>query len=145
MLASFLDLATAGLEEETLSLGDDGPASPLEPPTVPNAESNGAAASSPEPGLAVEVAPPALEWRSLARECLEAKGPLHYREIYRHLRSRSVVFGGAHPAGTFLATLNRDNGFVRVGRGVYWLANRPLPAPAAEAPDSPSVTSGGRR
>ena len=137
-LDSFLDLATAGMEEEAT-------ATPAGPPAVQNAGSNMAVAPASEPVTAVELGPPTLEWRSLARECLDARGPLHYREIYRHLRSRSVVFGGAHPPGTFLATFNRDSGFVRVGRGVYWLADRPLPASESGAPEAPAGSDGGHR
>jgi hypothetical protein len=127
LLGSFLDLVSSGFQ----------PAAAIAA-SMPT--------TSPRPAVAAEPAgPPApaepaalAEWRTLARASLEANGPLHYKEIYRKIRTQGVVFGGAHPAGTFLATLSRDPGFVRVGRGVYWLAGQRLP-------DAPPVAVGRRR
>ena len=143
LLASFIELATGGIDTESgFTPEESSTFAPLTGPLV----TPGAGRLAPADGANIASAPMVaeaptvvLEWRGLARACLEKRGPLHYRDLYQHLRSQSVIFGGAHPAGTFLATLNRDSGFVRVGRGVYWLADRPLPpADGGVGPTAPA-------
>lgn len=71
-------------------------------------------------------------WRDAVRDLLvEGKRPLHYRAIHQHLRRVGITFGGQNPAASFLAVLNRDADFERVGRGVYWVKGTPF-APAVE-------------
>jgi hypothetical protein len=86
--------------------------------------------------LEPEIAAPNLStrWRDAVRDLLvEGQRPLHYRAIHQHLRRVGITFGGQNPAASFLAVLNRDADFERVGRGVYWVKGTPF-APAAERP-----------
>lgn len=67
-------------------------------------------------------------WRSAVLAMLtEAGEPMHYRDIAAALMKSGQGLGGQDPAETLLAALSRDSGFVRPGRGFYWLAERPLP------------------
>ncbi|MBV9101905.1 MAG: hypothetical protein JO198_12790 [Candidatus Dormibacteraeota bacterium] len=67
-------------------------------------------------------------WRSAVVEMLTQAGePMHYREIAAALTKSGQGLGGQDPAETLLAALSRDTGFVRPARGLYWLADRPLP------------------
>jgi hypothetical protein len=73
-------------------------------------------------------------WKVSVRELLLSGGqPLHYRTIHQELRRLGVTFGGQNPAASFLAVLNRDPDFSRVGRGTYWVKGS-VPALAAEKP-----------
>ncbi len=68
-------------------------------------------------------------WRQTVVEILERTSePMHYREIADQLGGLGKGLGGQDPAETLLAALGRDPEFERVGRGVYWLKSRPLPA-----------------
>jgi hypothetical protein len=61
-------------------------------------------------------------WKESVRDLLVRGGqPLHYRTIHQELRRLGVTFGGQNPAASFLAVLNRDPDFSRVGRGTYWV------------------------
>jgi hypothetical protein len=61
-------------------------------------------------------------WKQGVLEILQrATGPLHYREIAEMLAATGRALGGQDPAETLLAALGRDDDFVRVGRGTYWL------------------------
>lgn len=134
LLVSFLDLLSASFDGLP-----DNPREGITPTRSLSADANGTASvgganvtshprstfgtGQPRKPDSVDVS----DWRTLVKATLETTGPMHYRDLYRLLRSKGVIFGGAHPAGTFLATMNRDTGFVRVGRGMYWIADRPLP------------------
>lgn len=73
-------------------------------------------------------------WKDSVRELLVRGGhPLHYRTIHQELRRLGVTFGGQNPAASFLAVLNRDPDFSRVGRGTYWVRGS-FPALEAEKP-----------
>jgi hypothetical protein len=79
----------------------------------------------PDPG-AERVGP---AWRQAVVEILQrASEPMHYREIADQLTSVGSGLRGQDPAETLLAALGRDPDFERVGRGIYWLKSRPLPA-----------------
>jgi hypothetical protein len=53
---------------------------------------------------------------------LKEKGPLHYRDIEKELRSRAwYQAGGADPANTLLAKYFQDSRLYRPKRGVYAL------------------------
>jgi hypothetical protein len=73
-----------------------------------------------------EVLPPlspGIGWELDAIAILRETGePLHYRELFKRLRSRGHRFGGQNPAATFLTALTRADHFQRVGRGVYSIA-----------------------
>jgi hypothetical protein len=141
LLGSFLELLTAGFDsvssesptpDKPLDIGEEirnGPSATDVKPTHRKAQSYPQASESAATSEVVGLG----DWRTVAGSTLDEHGPLHYKDLYRRLRLRGVIFGGAHPAGTFLATLNRDTNFVRVGRGIYWLAGRPLPDAALEA------------
>lgn len=73
-------------------------------------------------------------WKESVRDLLVRGGqPLHYRTIHQELRRLGVTFGGQNPAASFLAVLNRDPDFSRVGRGTYWVKGS-VPALDAEKP-----------
>jgi hypothetical protein len=73
-------------------------------------------------------------WKESVRELLIRGGqPLHYRTIHQELRRLGVTFGGQNPAASFLAVLNRDPDFSRVGRGTYWVKDS-VPVLNAETP-----------
>jgi hypothetical protein len=58
----------------------------------------------------------------LVATLLTEKGPMHYREIERELRTRGwFQAGGADPANTLLARYFQDPRFYRPARGVYAL------------------------
>jgi hypothetical protein len=79
----------------------------------------------PDPG-AERVGP---AWRQAVVEILQrASEPMHYREIADQLTSVGSGLRGQDPAETLLAALGRDPDFERVGRGIYWLKSRPVPA-----------------
>jgi hypothetical protein len=72
-------------------------------------------------------------WRDAVRDILmERKEPLHYRAIHQQLRRIGISFGGQNPAASFLAVLNRDEEFMRVGRGIYGLKGMTLGPSAKE-------------
>jgi len=72
--------------------------------------------------------PPTVAWHDALREILDMEGrPLHYRTLHERLRKIGVTFGGQSPAATFLSLLSRDKSFGRVGRGLYWFSDRPMP------------------
>lgn len=59
-----------------------------------------------------------------ALEILEAGGaPLHYKKLTGLMKERSIYIPGNKPAANLLAHMNRDDRFVRVGRGTYTTAN----------------------
>lgn len=73
-------------------------------------------------------------WKTVVKELLASRGQAaHYQILYQDLRRLGLSFGGQNPAASFLAVLNRDGEFVRVGRGMYWLKGHtpagPPPAP----------------
>jgi hypothetical protein len=73
-------------------------------------------------------------WRQSVRDLLMQRGqPLHYRALHEELRRLGIPFGGLNPPASFLAVLNRDTEFLRVGRGVYWLKGVPVPAGVVRA------------
>lgn len=64
--------------------------------------------------------------------------PLHYRQLADTVGTQAPL-RGKDPGATLLAHLSRAaDRFVRVGRGIYWLADEPLPAGIL-------VAAGGRR
>lgn len=80
-----------------------------------------------EPVPVVQLLRPS--WKDAAREVLVKKGvPVHYRALHDELRRFGISFGGQNPSASFLAVLARDADFVRVGRGLYWLASEEAPA-----------------
>jgi len=52
----------------------------------------------------------------------DAGEPLHYKEIYRQLRDQLFYIGGSAALSNLVVQLSRDRRFMRVGRGVYGLA-----------------------
>jgi hypothetical protein len=68
-------------------------------------------------------------WRQAVVDVLaQTDAPAHYRDISLAIAKAGHGLGGQDPAETLLAALSRDPEFERVGRGLYWLAARPLPA-----------------
>lgn len=68
-------------------------------------------------------------WRQAVVDVLaQADGPVHYRDISEAIARVGQGLGGQDPAETLLAALSRDPEFERVGRGLYWLRDRALPA-----------------
>jgi hypothetical protein len=63
----------------------------------------------------------------------QAAKPIHYRELVSLLADRQVHVPGKDPGANLIAHLTRDARFVRVGRGMYGLA------------DWPSVRTAGKR
>jgi hypothetical protein len=107
----------------------------LDLPTDSDAQSSAVVASPPP---AAETLPPSADmqpnqivepkvnssevWRTGVRDILLKAGrPMHYTLVQSALRRTGVTFGGQNPAASFLAVLNRDPSFERVGRGIYWV------------------------
>ena len=53
----------------------------------------------------------------------EYPGPMHYREIYRHLQERGFEIEGKDPGNSLLARITSDPRIERVGRGFYRLVS----------------------
>lgn len=51
----------------------------------------------------------------------EAGKPLHYKEIYRRLRSQLVHIAGSASLSNLVVRLNRDARFIKTDRGIYGL------------------------
>lgn len=58
----------------------------------------------------------------------ENPGPMHYREMYRHLQERGFEIEGKDPGNSLLARITSDPRIERAGRGFYRLASRSVAA-----------------
>lgn len=59
-----------------------------------------------------------------ALDILEAGGaPLHYKKLTGLMEERGIYIPGNKPGANLLTHMNRDDRFVRVGRGRYTAAN----------------------
>lgn len=116
------DAASVNSDIQSLSGEGPGPRHSAEP--VAGASDIPAPARGEPVASALEPRPTnsAQLWKESVRELLVRGGqPLHYRTIHQELRRLGVTFGGQNPAASFLAVLNRDPDFTRVGRGTYWV------------------------
>lgn len=159
-----LEHAAAGFSEESAHLralidrlerGDTGTRPPPAPPAaeVPR-PAPVIPALEPEPAAAaVSPAPEAggARWLASAVEVLgRESGPLHYRELFRKMKSMGgPSFGGQNPVATFLSMISReaakpDGAFVRAGRGEYALRDHAPAPPRRRTPRTASKSAGAK-